>query len=402
MAINFSPETGLSADDGAKVRNDIAQYWKKAFKKDANTPELNTEPETPAGQLIDGEAALVIEKDNAILYLANMFNPQTSSGIFQDALGKIYFINRHIAQSTLVTCTCKGLPGTVIPVNSIVEDINGKQFISTQAATIAENREINISFACTESGAVEVRANTVKKIITVIPGWDSVINANAGIIGRSRETETEFEDRRFDSVAKNSHGLAESIEGSIYNLSDVIACKVANNRNSATVEMLGVQVPGHSIYLSVYGGNDDEIGQVIYRKINAGCGTAGNTAVTVTDTATNTTETYFYTKAVETNLYVKIYINPDALYDASTIKQSIINNIYGVTNDFTRLKMGDTMYASRIYQSVIDAGLNDFINIQVSKDNINFAYKTDFKLNEMPLITADNITFTENAGAEDG
>lgn len=121
MAIIYN-DNGLSVEQAETVRQTVANQWKQAFSVDENTPELNTEPETPAGQLIDGMTALIVQKDNELLRLANMFNPMTATGVFQDSLGKIYFLDRKIAQSTTVTCTCSGLSGTQIPKGSIVTD----------------------------------------------------------------------------------------------------------------------------------------------------------------------------------------------------------------------------------------------------------------------------------------
>ena len=78
--ITFDSETGLVAQDTAVIRQNIAQQWKDAFNVSEDTPELNTEAETPAGQLIDGQTALVAEKDAEILRMANNFNPQTATG----------------------------------------------------------------------------------------------------------------------------------------------------------------------------------------------------------------------------------------------------------------------------------------------------------------------------------
>lgn len=68
-----------------------------------------------AGQLITSETAIVQDKNSQLLFLANMFNPETATGVYQDALAKIYFLTRQPARSTVVPCVCTGLPGTVIP-----------------------------------------------------------------------------------------------------------------------------------------------------------------------------------------------------------------------------------------------------------------------------------------------
>ena len=103
MALVFDPQTGFSADDVASVRAAVAQAWKQAFKSDG-TAELNTEPETPAGQLVDSQTASITQKDSELLYLANMLNPLKATGIFQDALAEIYFLQRKPAIPSSAAC----------------------------------------------------------------------------------------------------------------------------------------------------------------------------------------------------------------------------------------------------------------------------------------------------------
>ena len=66
MAITWNSATGLVAEDTAVIRSKLAQQWKNAFNVSEGTPELNTEAETPAGPIIDGQAALISEKDAEI------------------------------------------------------------------------------------------------------------------------------------------------------------------------------------------------------------------------------------------------------------------------------------------------------------------------------------------------
>ena len=394
MAIHFS-DTGLTADEAATIRAEVAADWKEAFKIDETTPELNTEPETPAGQLIDGITALVMQKDNELIYLGNQFNPETATGAFQDALGKIYFIERRVAQPTLVTCTCLGLSGTQIPNGAIVQDTAGNQFASTNAAVIGSNGSVDVVFACTEPGAITVNADSVTKIVTVIPGWDSVNNTAPGVTGRTVETQSEFERRRYDSVAANSHGLAESVGGTVAGLDGVVACKIVQNRENENQTINAVVVPPHSVYLSVYGGEADDIGMALHNKLDAGCGTAGNTSVTIADPTNNSLHLYYYTVPTVTPVYVKVTTAPDVLYNADTVKQAILNNFNGLLPGFSQVIMGDELYSSRFYQTAIDAGLNGLVKIEVSTNNSTFDLNVSFDLNQMPTLASDNITFVE-------
>ena len=119
MAITFNPDTGIVVEDTATIRARLVEQWQKAFAVDPTKPLLNTETETPAGQIIDGQAILINQKDSALLTLANQLNPKTASGVFQDALANIYFLTRHVAQPTYVTGNIKGAYGTIIPYGAL-------------------------------------------------------------------------------------------------------------------------------------------------------------------------------------------------------------------------------------------------------------------------------------------
>lgn len=397
MALIFDEFAGVGVQDAATVREMVRQMFVEAFANAGSQTDLNTDPETPAGQLIDGITALITQKDTELLRMANGFNPKTATGLFQDALGEIYFIQRHIAQPTTVTCTCYGLQGTNIPAGAVIQDTNGNNYQSVSAVTIPESGQIESVFSCQKTGAIEAAAGTVNKIITVIPGWDSVNNETAGVTGRERETQAEFEQRRYESVAKNSHGLAESVGGSVNNLDDVIASRVEQNRGDEEIQLLGVTIPPHSIYLSVYGGTGPEIGEVIHNKLDAGCGTSGNTSVRVTDATNGSQHTYFYTIAQTENLYVQVTTAENANYDEANVKQAIIENFNGMDDNYSRAKMGDTVFASRFYQTVISAGLTDLVKIEIGTSAETLGQSAFFQLDQMPVLDESNISFVEES-----
>ena len=95
--LTFDPKLGLVAPETESVREAVRSDWQDAFR-DVDV-ELNVEPSTPAGQLVDAETAEIEAKNAELLFLANMFNPKVSEGRWQDALGHIYFLTRKIAQS---------------------------------------------------------------------------------------------------------------------------------------------------------------------------------------------------------------------------------------------------------------------------------------------------------------
>ena len=55
---------------------------------------ISTQLQKLQGQIIDAETLAITQKDAELAFLANMFNPKTARGIWQDALAEIYFIKR--------------------------------------------------------------------------------------------------------------------------------------------------------------------------------------------------------------------------------------------------------------------------------------------------------------------
>ncbi len=398
MAISFDEKNGVIIEDTSVIRSRVAGKWRNAFVTNADNAELNTDAETPAGQLIDGETALIARKDANLLYLANQFNPITATGMFQDALAKIYYIERKIAQPTYVTCECTGLQNVVIPYGAIVQSSDGYQFINTEATTISANGTASIIVRCSQTGAIEVPNNSINKIVTVVAGWDTVENSTAGVTGRAEETQAEFENRRAASVAKNSHGSAEAVKATLADITDVVAVEVLENVTNAITTIKGVEVAGHSVAICIYGGEDNDIASGIYNKLGAGCGTTGNIEVTYSTIINNQQVNYKYyilrptAKSVSMNVtVVSNTANVDNL--KLKIKNAILSNFNGDTANYARVTMGETLYASRFYPDVIALGIDQITAFTLTY-NSTTATSVNINANEMPTIDANDITIT--------
>lgn len=95
-----------------------------------------------------------------------------------------------------------------------------------------------------------------------------------------------FEARRYASVALNARSVAAAVYAEVGQLSGVIDLVVRQNRGDSPIEIDGVSLAPHSIFVSVVGGENDDIAQAIYSSLSAGCDYNGNTSVVVTDPVT--------------------------------------------------------------------------------------------------------------------
>src|SRR3954468_17682965 len=110
----FTPG-GVVAPSSADILAGALADTNAAFGGKMNTADL----ETPQGQLASSLSAIVEDKNADILEVVAGVDPAFSSGRFQDALGRIYFMDRQPATPTIVTVTASGAPNTPIPAGSL-------------------------------------------------------------------------------------------------------------------------------------------------------------------------------------------------------------------------------------------------------------------------------------------
>ena len=401
MALTFDPQTGFSADDVSDVRAAVAQAWKQAFRSD-NTAELNTEPETPAGQIIDSQTASITQKDSELLYLANMLNPLKATGIFQDALGEIYYIRRKPAIASSAVIKCTGLPGTVIPVSAqIMSTADDTVWQNTEAQTIGSDGTCECVFECQSAGLISAAAGTLSRINTMVAGWDTAVNEAAAVVGQNAETQGAFEARRYASVGLNSRGTITAVYARVANCANVVSCIVRENKTNVPIEIDGYYLKAHSVFVSVVGGSDEDIAEAIYNSCSAGCDYNGNTTVAVTDSATKAVENVIFYRPEEFDVYVKVTLQgKDSLPDEyeKTVKSAVYNNFYGEStatiggDPILRVVAGDTVLASRFIPSVLDSGIAQVVRILVSTDGQSWSETAYMPITGNPTLTADRIS----------
>lgn len=397
--LHFDPETGLYADEIKAVREMVAADWKNAFRG-KGLPELSTEPETPAGQLIASETAAIVDKDNEVLFLANMFNPLTSQGKWQDALGKIYFLTRKTAQSSEAQCLCRGLSGTVIPQNARIKSVyDNSEWICAQAVEIGETGAVEARFIAAKPGEIEAGKNTLEQIVTVIPGWDSVTNPQAAALGRIQENQLEFELRRHASVAANARGSLAALYGAIADIQGVIDVAVLENTSDQPVEKWGVEIAGHSVWIAVTGGDDAEIAEVIYRKKDAGCGTCGNTRVEYRDDSLPSAPVYQFNierpENVNFGVKISIKLTPSTIQNVGEkIRENIIADFNGLgDHGNSRIGTAQEIFASRFYCAAISAGVQNLVGIEIAfpYEDASWVQNVAINANQYPVLDASAI-----------
>lgn len=397
--IIFNSKTGFDVTEIDDLREQIASEWQKAFKE-KDRPLLNTDPETPQGQIIDSQVATVNQKDSEVLYLAQQFDPRTAEGRFQNALAEIYFIKRKPAINSYAMCTINGRAGTQIDAGALIEsEIDGTQWSLDQNVTIPANETITAKFTCLTEGAISASAGTLTKIVTTVTGWDTVTNATA-IVGSLEESQSAFEQRRKDSVSLNARSTVNAVYANVAQCDGVIAVYAVDNKKNISETIDNYTLTPHSVFVSVIGGENEDIAKAIYNNLSAGCDYNGNTSVDITNEYSGAVETVKFYRPDVFNIFVKVQIQNSAQLQndyENIVKQAVYNNFYGldstkINNEpLLRLKMNDDLYSSRFTPSILNAGITNVLTVQLSLDGSEWVNNIHIPITANPTLDLNNI-----------
>jgi hypothetical protein len=385
-------QSGLIIPQEADVLTGVMADYNEAFGGD-----MNMALTTPQGQLATSTAKIISEKNSSLAYLMQMFDPATSSGIWQDALGKLYFLTRIGSQSTIVNVTCLGLSGTIIPVDSLCIDSAGNQYISTSAGTIPAGGSVVIQFAAIVAGPIVCPVNDLK-IYRAVNGWDSVTNT-LGIVGRDVETRAQFETRRQESVSLNAVGILNAVRAKILSVAGVIDAYPLENNTSSPVVNGSITLLANSIYVCVAGGTDADIAAALHSKKMPGCNYTGDTSVTVYDTSYPVPYPSYLVKfqratALSIKFAISIQNSSSVPTDAAVqIQNAIINAMAGLDGG-TRGRIGATLFASRYYSPVALLGAwAQIISLKIGTTTANLD-QVVVPIHQIPEVIASDIVVT--------
>lgn len=359
--------SGFIAPNESSILVGVLADMNAAFGGDLVIADASGNPElrTPQGQLASSITAIIGDANDQFLAMANGVDPALATGRMQDGIGRIYFLTRKAALSTVVAVTCSGLAGTVIPAGVQLGATDDNIYIAQQAGTIGAGGTVSISFACSLPGPIAAPVGSVSIMRQLIPGWDSATNPADGIIGQYVESAAQFEARRAASVAANALGTLPAVLGAVLSVAGVLDAYVTDNVTGSSTTLDGVTVPAHALYVCVAGGTDAAVAMAIWTKKSPGCGYAsGNTTVTVTDPSSNyapgSAPTYPVTfeRAIAETLVMAVQIANSSTVpaNAAALVQAAVLSAFAGGDGGPRARIGQTVYALRYVPPIADLG----------------------------------------------
>ena len=387
---------GITVPQATAIRTGVLTDYNVAFGGNLNV----TSSATPQAHLADNLTQNITDANAAVSSVVAGVDPATSEGRFQDAIGRIYFLDRKGATASVVLSTVTGQPGATLPAGSLARDVNGLYWASSGSVTFPISGVATVEFACTNPGPVQLGIGELNRIAQASLGWDAINNAGAAVTGTNVESRAEFEARRFASVAKNAHGSAAAIRGSVWDVPGVIDVYAYDNflGTPVIVGPTDYEIPAHCVYIAAVGGTDEAIAKAIFLKKDGGCNLTGNTTVIVQDTESGVAYPYpEYNISWERPdaLPIKFMVNiknSTALPSNITelVRQSVKDTFNGLSG-FQRARIGGSIYASTYYGGVAQiANSVQVLSIKVGTVTANLD-TVSIGIDQAPTVTDADI-----------
>ena len=389
----YITQEGVIIPDTSDLQQEVQQEYVSALGDD-----LDLSPETPQGRLMEAEtlARKAVLDNNALI--ANTLNPNTSFGVFLDALCALTGTVRATATRTTVLCTLTGVSGTTVPAGSLARTQAGDTFALVNDAVIGANGTAQEYFQAQEPGPVACQTGTLTQIVTPVTGWETVNNPSAAVVGTEEESDSSLRAKRQQQLYRGE-ALLQAIISSVRQVEGVLSVYGYENYTNAIQTIDGISIQPHSIYIVADGGEDADIAQAIFEHKSLGCGYTGTEEVTVTD-AFGTPYEVAFNRPEYQPVQINVTVTAPSTSVTADIQQSVKDALSAWANGeiegISGLGLGVDVSPFEAAAAISDYLPDLFVNnVQVGLVSGSLGTAVlEMKVNQKATLSQDNITVT--------
>ncbi len=272
---------------------------------------------------------------------------------------------------------------TIIVANQI--KITTTNIASPFSCFVNDNLQLNevtnnANFTCDQSGKITAPSFSLVDIQNPIQGFNSVINATSGVVGRDLETDIELRARQRNSFSIAGSSTDPAIEARLLQVAGVTAVKVTSDRVQNTLSAL------------VLGGEDIDVATTLQSTRPAGIPLIGNTEVIVT--VEGVQYPILFTRPTKIWITVSVTITKNDNFkdtSADLIKTKILTyiNSIGVANEVTYQALFGFIYSvSGVVNAIVNIGGSTDEGVTPTLSASNVAIQSG----QMPISDESKVT----------
>lgn len=274
MPSPYITPTGLQIPTIEDLQEDLSTEQKAEID-----PLLDTEPESPLGNLNGIYSSHLREAYETIEVVFNQTNPDAAEGFLLEGVSAISGTRRDKATKSKFAggrkISVNLNAGTTLPVGSVASQAGNSdvRFVTTENAKNTGGAPANILVAaeCEVSGPIVCNAGTLTVIATPVAGWNAVTNPYDAELGKNQASDAELRTQRENELRASGSATVDAMRADVLAIeidaaNPVIECTVFENDTDST-DANGL--PPHSLEVLVFDGlsaavPDNTIAQTIW------------------------------------------------------------------------------------------------------------------------------------------
>lgn len=334
-------ETGIQIER----LNDIVKRFEDGFRQ-IYGQNIDLSADTPDGQMVGILAQIKMDIEELAENIYRQLDPDVATGSWlEQRVAYAGLMRRGASYSYLRSVILTGDPNTHLYSGIVVSDQNKVRWVLTSDIQLDSNGSGRADFRSEQLGSFNLAKNTTLTIETVTLGLTNAVTFENAEVGVEEETDTQLRERFLFSRTKNAQNSAEAITAKIAALSDIKQVRVLEN-NTAQLDALGVEP--HSLDVIVYGGDDEEIANVIYQNKGAGVGLQGNTLINLKKDGETRPIRFDKVSLVDIQVSMRCVRYEDFTdIDKDQIKKLLANQVFSI---------GQSVSLSRLYSPINQVG----------------------------------------------
>lgn len=279
------------------------------------------------GYILNGVTSVYSERLDTLWQQAELiaagFNPDDAGGVMLEHGAAWTYQYRDLGSATQGVATFTGPEGTAIALGLEVRASTlDERFRTKSDATIPASGSIDVAIECVIVGPTVVEAGEVDEIVDSLPGV-TVTNTSKLTTGTNEQTDEEFRATRRLNTSASGGSSPSALSQKLGDLGFIEQVRVFDNK-TGTTNALGL--PSGAIQAVMYPSTDDadelaSIAAVMDRRNGAGGYLYGDETYNGVD-ADGYDQTYFWSWATVTDLYIDIVRTKDTDYPADGDDQS--------------------------------------------------------------------------------
>ena len=197
------------------------------------------------------------------------------------------------------------------------------------------------------NGPIVAGAGTLTQIVSNIPGWETVTNVDAAVLGATTQSDEQFREFRRVTLFAQGASTAGAIIAALYQTPGVTSVSFQENVQPTTETINGVVMVGHSIYACVNGGTDLAVAEAMQSKKSAGA--AYNNGASMTPVSQDVTVPFSgqvisvlfdRPDVIQIGVSISIIVQQPVQDPVTTVQQAILDYAAGLLDGFPGLIVG--------------------------------------------------------------